>query len=833
TISNFDAPTAMASPPGETNRIFVTQRNGEIYVITGAGTTNAQKSLYMDISGRVLDDGNELGLKGIAFHPDYANNRYVYLSYCHYDGANGRARLSRFQTQAGNPNLGDTGSEQILINQLNNGNVHNVDSIRFGIDGYLYMGIGDQGFVNDQPDGYNNSQKIDQDLWSAILRIDVDKQPGNLEPNPHPGIPVDGGGKAYYAIPADNPFVGATQFNGSAVSPAAVRTEFYVVGLRNPWQFSFDALTDELWVADVGNDAREEVSIFQAGDNGGWVYYEGTLPGPRPDRVPPPGFEYRKPVWEYDHGGGEFQGESITGGFVYRGSQFPDLYGKYLCSDLLSGNIWSIERTSGATNINRIAGQAWLIQFLSNPANEDVLMLNFLGGRILKLAGQTADLPFPETLSETGIFADLADLTPNPGVVGYEPNMAFWSDYAVKSRWFILTNTTDRVTMSREGNWTFPEGMMWVKHFDLLMERGNPATSKRIETRVLVRNASGSYGVSYRWNDAGTEAVLVPDAGVNFSLSITNAGQPTVQQWRIPSRAECLVCHTPAAGHALSFNTRQLNAPGAIASVSNNLIHLLEVAGYTSNGLGDPAELPRHIGPDETEYSLEARARSYLSVNVGYCHMGAAGSVPGAWDGRAFVKLFDTGMILGEAGSNGGNPANKYIVPGDVDHSIIWNRMGESNGFSRMPPLATYELDHTNIALIRDWIVNELPARQSYEQWQIAHFGTTNAPGSGRGDDPDGDHSVNEEEFLAYTSPTNEFDAWSGIMGSDSMGAIVGHDLGNRQVTIEISTNEFQSWSFWPVPGNDGLPIAPGTTRTFDLPDGPQAAGFRFRIEEP
>lgn len=831
-ISAFTAPTAMQSPPGETNRMFVTQRGGQIYVITGIGGPNPQKSLFMDLSGRVDDDGNELGLKGITFHPDYANNRYLYVTYCHWDGGNRRVRLSRFQAQAGNPNLGDPNSELILINQLNDSNVHNIDTLRFGPDGYLYVGFGDEGFNNDNPDGFNNSQKIDQDIWSAIIRIDVDKSPGNLEPNAHPGIPTDGGGNAYYSIPADNPFVGATSFNGQPVNPAQVRTEFYVVGLRNPWQFSFDEVTGELWVGDVGNDDWEEVSVFEAGDNGGWVFFEGTAPGPRPDRVPPPGFTYTPPVWEYPQGSGEFQGESFTGGFVYRGAQFPDLYGKYLCGDFISGNIWSVERTAGATNVVRLTGQGWVIQFETNPANGDVLMLDFVNGRIRKLDGQSAGFAFPETLTETGFFADLDSLTPNPGVVAYDPNLAFWSDHAIKSRWFTITNLDDTVTLSRDGLWTYPQGMMWVKHFDFEMERGNPATKKRVETRVLVRNASGSYGVSYKWNEAQTEAYLVADAGTNFTLSITNAGQPYVQQWRIPSRSECLTCHNPSAGHALSFNTRQLNAPGSIAGVGSNFLDALTAAGYTINSLGPASALPRHVRPDETEYSLEARARSYLAVNCAYCHMGAGGSVPGAWDGREFVKLFDTGMINGDASSNNGNPANKYIVPGDPDHSIIWNRMGESNGFTRMPPLATYELDHVNIAMVRDWILNELPSRQSYEQFQIAHFGSTNAPGSGRGDDPDGDHSANEEEFLAHTSPTNALDAWTGYIGADAFGAFVGHDLANRSVTVEISTNEFRSWSRWDIPENNGIPIAPGTLRTFDVPDEPDVAGFRFRIEE-
>ncbi|HMP74041.1 MAG TPA: PQQ-dependent sugar dehydrogenase, partial [Kiritimatiellia bacterium] len=592
-LTSFYAPTAIASPPGDTNRIFITQRDGRVHVITGVGGTNAQRSLFMDISSLIDEFGqNELGLKGIAFHPDYANNRTFYLTYNHWDGANRRVRLSRFLADAGNPNQGDPSSELILINQINRGDVHNINGMIFGPDNYLYLSIGDEGFFNGQTDGYNNTQVIDRDLWSAILRLDVDKLPGNLEPNPHPGIPLDGNGNAYYSIPADNPFIGATSFNGQSVNPADVRTEFYVVGVRNPWRFSFDDLTGDFWVADLGDDTREKVSIMPPGSNGGWVFFEGTLPGPRPDRTPPPGFQFVQPVWEYDHGFDEFRGKSITGGFVYRGEDYPGLYGKYICGDFISGNVWTIERTPDATNVVRITGLPWLVSFGMNPANGDILLVNFVAGRINRLVADAPELDFPETLSATGFFADLTDLSPNPGVVFYEPNLSFWSDYGIKARWFAITNTTDTVGAHLEGPWDYPPGMMWVKHFDLEMDRGNPDTKKRLETRVLVRNASGAFGVSYQWNEAETEAYLVPDAGVNFDLSITNGLETEIQTWRIPSRSECLICHQPEAGHALSFYTRQLNAPGDIGGLHGNFITLLETAGYTSNSLGDPPPPP-------------------------------------------------------------------------------------------------------------------------------------------------------------------------------------------------------------------------------------------------
>jgi glucose/arabinose dehydrogenase len=819
----FSAPTAMDTPPGDTNRLFVAQRNGLVYVITNVSAPNPQPHLFLNISSQVHNDNNELGMKGLTFHPGFATNHTFYVTYCHLSSSGRYVRLSSFRVFNNNIDVADTNSEVMLINQRNDDFYHNIDSLKFGPDSYLYIGIGDEGPQND---GNNNSQRIDKDIWSAILRIDPDKRPGNLPHNAHSGIPTNA-----FLIPSDNPFIGATQFNGIAVNPANVRTEFFAVGFRNPWQFSFDELNGDMWVADVGNDLWEEVSVIPPGGNGGWVFFEGTHNGPRGDKIPPPGFVWDRPVWDYPHGNGEFAGYSITGGFVYRGNQYPALYGKYICADYVSGNIWTIERTGSATNVVRITGEGGLVQFGFHPATREILMLDHGDGRVRKLTQQSTTNIFPATLSETGFFADLSDLSPNPGVLPYQPNLSFWSDYAIKQRWFVITNTTDDITYSRDGNWTFPPGMMWVKHFDLELDRGNPATKKRLETRVLVKTASGAYGVSYQWNTNGTEAMLVPDAGVDFNVSVTNQGVPVIQQWRIPSRAECLVCHTPSGGHALSFNTRQLNCPGSIAGQSGNLMNLLDAAGYMENAIDDPGTLPRHIRPDETEYSIEARSRSYLAVNCGYCHMGEQSIVPGNWDGRAYVKLDETGLLYGYASDNGGDTNNLLIVPSDVNHSIIWNRMAATNGFTRMPPLATSERDPANIQLIAEWIAGDLATRQAFSQWQIFHFGSTNNVDAAADADPDEDGRSNEEEFLTYTDPEDADSFWTGMFEEAENGLNVGHDLYNREVFIEFSTN-LNEWSRWNVPQNNGLPIASGTTRLIPVPTNEAAGNFRFTVED-
>jgi len=387
------------------------------------------------------------------------------------------------------------------------------------------------------------------------------------------------------------------------------------------------------------------------------------------------------------------------------------------------------------------------------------------------------------------------------------------------------------MTWAKDANWTFPTGMVWVKHFDLETTRGNPATKRRIETRVLVKTAAGVYGVSYRWNDAQTEATLVPDEGAEFNIDIVDNGASRVQRWTIPSRSSCLSCHTPQAGGALSFTTRQLNRVSTMNGFTNNELTLLRDGGYLTNDPGSPNLLPHHVRADETSYPLEARVRSYLAVNCAYCHR-ADGTVAGAnWDGRAHLTLAATGLINGTATNNGGNPANKYIVPGDLAHSIVYNRISVQNGFTRMPPIATSELDPADIALIQAWITTTLPARQTYDQWRLAHFSSATSPEGAPTADPDGDSSANQPEFLAGTDPRNGSSFPTGQISSDGVNVTFGFNVpADRSAFVETST-DLQSWTLWDVPGNDGMSLSPGPA-SFTAPTSGPRRFFRVKFEE-
>jgi uncharacterized repeat protein (TIGR03806 family) len=856
----FTDPTTLATPPGETSRLFICQKGGLLRVIPNTNAATPTASTFLDLPalltarGESLSTSSENGLLGLAFHPSYASNRFFYLFYTPTRSGITYNRVSRFTAQAGNPNAADPASELVLIEQLDEVNNHNGGDLHFGPDGYLYISTGDEG---DQADARNNSQRITKDLFCSILRIDVDKRPGNLEPNANPN-PVDYplspppdavirvGGIARYSIPIDNPYVHTSlggnwngMFNGTAIPTGElpfVRSEIWASGLRNPWRMSFDPVGGDLWVADVGGGQREEINIITRGGNYGWALREGSVNGPKSAQAPT-NFDTlfgTRPIHDYTRGSGPTQGNSITGGIVYRGSRFSALVGSYIYADYVSGNIWSIRRSgpSGATTPVRLTGEGGIVAFGRDPSNGDVLMANLSSDRIRRLIGGVPPTGYPATLSETGIFADLADLSPNPGIVSYSVNLPFWSDFGEKRRWFTIPALNQSMTWSRDGEWAFPAGQVWIKHFDIELTRGNPATRRRLETRLLVRNSGGSYGVSYRWNEAGTEAALVPEEGVEFDLNIVENSTPRVQRWSIPSRASCLTCHTPQAGHALSSNTRQLNLTGNVNGFTGNQLTLLQAAGYFSN-VPDPANvLPRHLRPDETGFPVEARVRSYLAVNCAYCHRsgGTGGTSP--WDARPELMLDQMRMLNEPAANNGGNTANRLIVPGSTAHSIILNRVAATNGFTRMPPLATSEFDQPGIALLTEWIHSTaLQNRPNYNAWRLAQFGSTTSPEGELGSDPDGDGSSNAAEFAAGTGPLD------GANFLRSIPATVGSNISitlnvppNRSVQVEVST-DLQTWTLWNVPGNQGL-ATPGGTVTLTGPAIAPRQFFRARLRE-
>ena len=469
------------------------------------------------------------------------------------------------------------------------------------------------------------------------------------------------------------------------------------------------------------------------------------------------------------------------------------------------------------------------MSFTADPSNGDVLILNRNTGSILRLvqteANTTFPPTFPPTLSATRFFADLTDLTPNPGAHFYHVNLRFWSDKAEKSRWFLINNPTDLVGYSRDNPWTFPNGMIWVKHFDLELTPGNPATKRRIETRFMIKNAAGSYGVTYQWNNITngqpqTEATLVGPNGADIVLP--------QQTWHLPGRGECNTCHNPTAGHALSFNTLQLNRSGTLVSQTGNFLTLLDGNGYLNQSPGLTTDLPRHIRPNETAYKLEARVRSYLAVNCSYCHQPGAGG--GNWDGRHHLTLDQTKLVNQASVDAPLAAGDLLIIPGNVNKSIIHNRMAAANGYTLMPPLGSNVIDPEGVQLLANWIDNEASSLTNYDKWRTFYFGSN--PLGAPGLNPDGDSATNRQEYLFLTDPfkgTKSLQPSLTLTGGQV--TIPLPALSGRKVIVEHSS-DLTLWEKWNAPGNDGIPRNPATPFSLTAPAGAAKGFFRFNVSE-
>lgn len=302
-VGGLRSPVGMAHASDGSGRLFVLEQYGMIRVVQG-GSVLPQP--FLDIVSQVNNQGNEQGLLGLAFHPRYNENGYFYLN---YTDLNGDTVIARFQVSPDDPNRADPASETRLFHIPQPYANHNGGGMEFGPDGYLYLGLGDGGAAGDP---LNNGQSLNS-LLGKILRIDVDQ-----------GDP--------YAIPVDNPFA----------SGGGLR-EIWAYGLRNPWRFSFDRLTGDLYIGDVGQNQWEEIDYLPAGAPGGanfgWNYFEGSHPY---QGVLPSTQTVIAPVAEYSHA----EGCSVTGGVVYRGERLPEWQGVYLYGDYCTGRIWGLLRGS-------------------------------------------------------------------------------------------------------------------------------------------------------------------------------------------------------------------------------------------------------------------------------------------------------------------------------------------------------------------------------------------------------------------------------------------------------------------------------------------------------
>jgi uncharacterized repeat protein (TIGR03806 family) len=685
----FNEPLELVAVPGKKAWV-VAERRGKIYTFDG-DLAKAEKKLLLDVGRTVY---------GVALHPQFQKNGYLFVSSVRdadKEEADG-SRVSRFEVKDREKMQADPKSEKVILTWPSGG--HNGGCLRFGPEGYLYLATGDGSGI---ADGLETGQDI-SDLLASLLRIDVDKTDE---------------GKAY-RVPPDNPFV----------DHKGARPEVWAYGLRQAWKYSFDTATGGLWAGEVGQDLWESVYKIEKGGNYGWSVNEGSHPF-RPERKKGP-TPILKPVVEHNHA--EFR--CLVGGYVYHGKKLPDLKGAYVYGDYDTGRVWMLryqEKEGKVTENRELAKSTLRIVAWGQDADGEVYALDFINGGIYHLAPSPpvpGDAPkFPRKLSETGLFERTKDLKPAAGLILYSVNAELWADGATKERYLAIpgdgkieyeTMTYPQPAPGAVPGWRFPDDTVLVKTFFLELEPGNPASKRRLETRLLhAHRVPGTEevgdqvwsGYTYLWNDEQTDAELADAKGVDRTFTLKDSKAPggtRKQTWHFPSRAECTMCHTVTAKYALGLNTMQLNKDHDYGGVLANQLATLEHLGLFDRKLpAPPDKLPKLADYRDPKADLDARARSYLHANCSHCHRKWGG-------GNADFQLLAT-LALKDTGTVGTRPGQgtfdlkdpRILVPGEPERSLIYTRMRRV-GLGRMPHIASNVVDEPGARLVHDWI-KEMP----------------------------------------------------------------------------------------------------------------------------
>lgn len=392
--SGFNAPLNIQHAQDE--RLFIVEQGGLIKILNPDGTI--ESTPFLNLTG-AISSGGERGLLGLAFHPNYPDNGYFFVN---YTNPNGNTQISRFSVDPLNPNLADPNSELALLTITQPYANHNGGCISFGPDGYLYIGMGDGGSGGDPQNYAQNTSS----LLGKLLRIDIDNPSGNLN----------------YSIPQDNPYFGST----------TQAQEIWAYGLRNPWKFSFDRDTGDLWIADVGQNAYEEinkVSPNEAGINYGWRCYEGDQSYNTSNCTDPSGMEF--PIAVYPHS----VGSSITGGYVYRGAENTTLFGYYLFADFVSGYLGVLDPADGTILFDQNLNQNWAS---FGEGLDGSLYITAFNGTVYKIE--------PELILSQNDPQIVVQLWPNPAqnhVVLNALNVKNITVYNTKGQRFIDKKTRD------------------------------------------------------------------------------------------------------------------------------------------------------------------------------------------------------------------------------------------------------------------------------------------------------------------------------------------------------------------------------------------------------
>ena len=505
----FREPVELTAMPG-TDRLVMVEREAKIYSFP-----NKNDCEKPDLLANMKDLDSEIReTYSIAFHPGFLTNRFIFVFYIYKSDLPEGTHISRFKVKDTDPPTIDLTTEKLIITWLSGG--HNGGCIRFGLDGYMYLSIGDA-TAPSPPDGLDTGQDL-SDLLGSIVRLDVDR---------------DENGRSY-RIPTDNPFIN---------TPRA-RPEIWAYGLRNPWRMSFDPATGDLWAGDVGWELWENIYRVVRGGNYGWSIMEGNhvvRPGSKHGPTP-----ILPPVVEHPHA----EAASITGGYVYHGKELAELQKAYIYGDYETGKIW--EWRNGKSR--EITDTPYKIITFAEDHHGELYFVDYGGGVYRLVRNPAAGRPseFPRKLSETGLFTSVSDHNLAPGVAPFSLTAELWSDGAIAQRMLALPG--DSIISSTNAHWEFPSNAVVAKTLAL--------DGRKVETQLLHYNGESWGAYSYRWNDDQTDAALVSASGTEAVIG--------KQTWRFFSRAECLRCHNSWCHTTLGFTAAQLRESmpdyGAVAS---------------------------------------------------------------------------------------------------------------------------------------------------------------------------------------------------------------------------------------------------------------------------
>ncbi len=695
---SFSGPISLNRLPNS-NRFLVLEQFHKIYsFVANEGVEKAD--LLIDFSANKPLCGNlperenrNIALFSVAFHPNYASNRFAYVCYTSMLNNVEKLHVSRFTVDQNDPPGFVAGSELEILTC--DGGGHQGCTLAFDKSGYLYISIGDLTEPS-PPDRLETGQDI-SDLYASILRIDVD--------HPESG--------RNYAIPKDNPFVELKW----------ARPEVYAFGFRNPFRMSFDPITDDLWVGDVGWEAWEMVYRVRAGGNYGWAIKEG--PGDVKPQKPGP-----TPILPPEIALGHNEAASVTGGFVYHGSRFPELRGTYIFGDWISRKYWaaSFDRQK-VTSLKEIAvGQVKPICF-EVDADGELLVLDYSDANqpagIYRFApNPAANQPtdrFPRKLSQTNLFSDLTSLSPQAGVATFALNAPMWMDGASATYLLAIPSQGQAVFYQqpqRMFNWfntsvVLPIGSVLAKTYHLALNPENSENGKPIETQIALKDNQGEWQYyTYRWNEAGTDADLVDSAGAQRQLEIATPLGTRKLNWQFSSRAQCRTCHTPWTGETLGFIEPQLRAPEQPTDSWRQLLNQR----YTAIASDQPSiEDERYIGlsnPHDATQPIGRRARAYLHTNCGHCHLNG-GNASTVFETQ-YTKPLHESKLLSARPMRGdfGITDAKIVAAGAPNKSILLYRLAKA-GTGRMPHIGSQLPDPAGIQLVRQWIAS-LPQEEDH-----------------------------------------------------------------------------------------------------------------------